>query len=102
MSDFKFDQGYALAVLTGIHCVDEHEKTYELVVDSVTTIIADNVSKTRSAFKNSRTLFGVNGDEHAFRGICCRPPCREEALSFPRGLIERHHVNHGATSAALL
>ncbi len=51
VSDFKFDQGYALAVLTGIHCVDEHEKTYELVVDSVTTIIADNVSKTRSALQ---------------------------------------------------
>ena len=51
VSDFKFDKGYALAVLTGIHCVDEHEKTYELLVDSVTTIIADNVSKTRSALK---------------------------------------------------
>ena len=51
MSDFKFDKGYALAVLTGIHCVDEHENTYELVVDSVTTIVAENVSKTRSALQ---------------------------------------------------
>ncbi len=31
--------------------MDEHEKTYELAVDSVTTIIADNVSKTRSALQ---------------------------------------------------
>ena len=52
VSDFKFDKGYALAALTGIHCVDESEKEYELVVDSVTTIIADNVSKTRSALRS--------------------------------------------------
>ena len=51
VSDFKFDKGYALAVLTGIHCVEEGEKEYELVVDSVATIIADNVSKTRSALR---------------------------------------------------
>jgi hypothetical protein len=52
VSDFWFDKGYALAVLTGIHCVDETEKTYELVVDSVTPIMADNMSKTRSALRN--------------------------------------------------
>jgi hypothetical protein len=49
VSDFKFDTGHALAVVTGISCVDESKKVYEVVEDDVTPIILDHVAKTRGA-----------------------------------------------------
>ena len=49
VSDYTFGKGNALILATRIELVNESPKEYEIVAETVTTVIADDINRLRDA-----------------------------------------------------
>jgi hypothetical protein len=49
VSDYKFDKGQAMVVVTGLELVNPETGAYEILAEHITTIIGDDMPRVRNA-----------------------------------------------------
>ena len=56
VSDYKFDKGQALVLATGVCLVQENPETYAILAETITTVLSDDVNRTRDALQMQTTI----------------------------------------------
>jgi hypothetical protein len=56
VSDYKFDRGQALVLATGISLVQDKPEEYEILAESISIVLADDVNSTRDALQMQATV----------------------------------------------
>ena len=56
MSDYKFDRGQALVLATGISLAQDNREEYEILAESISIVLIDDVSRTRDALHMQTTI----------------------------------------------